>query len=336
MADGRRMRDGADREVQERDWLAWTHRLPDGTQPAVVVSHLRGEIEVLPVAGGVLAAEPVRCFVRRALGSVVAGDHVLIEDDPALPGNGVIVELLPRASLLRRRVRDGVRPVCANLDLLLITIAPEPRPHVDLVDRYLLGAAADAMDAMIVLNKTDLPARTDAEVAEVADLYTALGVDLIEVSAGTGAGLPTLRARIGGRAAALVGQSGVGKSSLINALLPAAGAETGRLSGKRNRRSSRGTHTTTTTRLYPLGDGVIYDSPGIREFQPEVGDLAALDTAFPEIAAPAARCQFRDCAHDGEPGCEVAPALAKGAIHPLRLRSWRALRGEILAAARPA
>jgi len=278
----------------------------------------------------------VRCFQRSSALAVVTGDEVLIERESEDPGRGVITAVMPRRNVLRRRNRSGVvQEICANLDLLLVTIAPEPEPHADLIDRYLVAAHGDDIEAGLIVNKCDLAAADAPPCASLAQLYTGLGLPVIRASATTGAGLAGLRAFIGRRTAALVGQSGVGKSSLINALLPQARAAVGTLSGKRNRGHGRGRHTTSTVRLYPLADGLIIDSPGIRELTPELEDPTELIASFPEIAAAATGCRFRNCSHEREPGCAVKEALAQGAIDPRRWRSFRILSGEIIGAARP-
>lgn len=307
-------------------------RTDDG-ETAVVISHLRREVEVESLDPPAGAPARVRCFQRSTAVEVVTGDRVTIERDAQRPDHGVIAVVHPRRSLLARRHRyGGVRPICANLDVLLITIAPDPAPHADLIDRYLVAAHIDGLDAMLVLNKCDLPQRADPEVDALLALYRGLGLPVFETSAVSAAGIDALQRRIGSRTAALVGQSGVGKSSLINALVPGAHAEIGTLSTKRRRGHRRGRHTTSTTRLYRLNSGLIIDSPGIRELAPEIPDLGTLAAAFPEIADAADRCRFRNCRHDGEPGCTVAEALDDGRIDPRRWRSYCLLREEIPAA----
>lgn len=302
-----------------------------GGETAIVVSHLRREIEVLPDDG----ADTVRCFLRATVAPVVTGDRVLLERDDEDPGRGVIVALLPRRRLLARHTARGLRPVCANLDLLMVTIAPAPAPHADLVDRYLLAAALDDLEAMIVVNKADtVTAAGRAELDALLAPRRALGIAVVEVSAHSGAGLDALRGAIDGRAAAFVGQSGVGKSSLLNALVPGAAAETGALSGRLNKGRGRGRHTTSTTRLYRSGEGLIVDSPGIREFAPDVPDEATLTQGFPEIAAAAEHCRFSDCHHEREPDCAVHAALRAGTLDASRLASFRMLREALLSPAR--
>lgn len=310
-----------------------------GEETGIVVRHLRREIEVLASTGG----DRVRCFLRATVPPVVTGDEVLFErdggsdedSDEESTKRGVIVALLPRRRLLARHTAKGLRPVCANLDLLLVTLAPAPAPHADLVDRYLLAAALDDLEALLVVNKADtIDADDRAELDALLTPRRALGISLLEVSARTGAGLDDLRAALRGRSAAFVGQSGVGKSSLINALVPGADAETGTLSARSNRGRGRGRHTTSTTRLYRSGEGLIVDSPGIREFAPDVPDEATLLRGFPEIAALAERCRFSDCRHEAEPDCAVRAALAAGELDATRLASLRMLRETLLEAAR--
>ncbi len=305
------------------------HQHPEAVQ-AVVVSHLRSEVEVATLSSQGEPSERLRCFQRSRSIEVVTGDRVLIERDPEHPERGVINEVQPRRSLLQRRNRSGVvQTICANLDLLLITIAPDPEPHADLIDRYLVAAELDGLDAAVVLNKCDLTAARQPEIQSLIDLYEGLGVQVFSCSAVAGVGLDALRNLIGDRTAALVGQSGVGKSSLLNALLPEAAAEVGSLSGKRNRGHGRGRHTTSTVRLYPILGGVIIDSPGIRELTPEVTDPTRLITGFPEIDSAARTCRFRNCRHDREPDCGVSEALADGRIDARRWRSYRILEAEI-------
>lgn len=312
----------ANRAERLAPWLTSEPSAEDG-ETGVVISHLRREIEVAPGQDG----GTVRCFLRATTDPVVSGDRVLFERDEADPSRGVVIARLPRLALLSRHTPKGLRPVCANLDLLLITVAPEPAPHADLIDRYLLAANLDELDAAIVINKADLdPA---GRIRALLALYPDLGVPVVRASALEGTGLDDLRALLAGRTAAFVGQSGVGKSSLINALVPDAAAETGTLSERRNRGRARGRHTTSTTRLYRTGDAVIIDSPGIREFVADVPDEHALAQGFPEIADAASRCRFRDCRHESEPDCAVRAALAEGRLAASRFDSWRLLRAEL-------
>lgn len=300
---------------------------PAELEPGVVVSHLRGEIEVRADAG---APRTLRCFVRTALPPLVTGDRVRFRREDDAADRGVIEALDPRRTLLARHTPRGLRGVCANLDVLLVTFAPQPAPHADLVDRYLLAAELCELEAVLVVNKLDTASDADRTQLEALIAPRArLGVQAVEVSAQSGLGLDALRAAIGARSAAFVGQSGVGKSSLLNALVPEADAETGDLSARSNRGRSRGRHTTSTTRLYETGNALIVDSPGIREFVPDVPDARTLTAGFVEIARAAQRCRFGDCRHDREPDCGVREALDAGEIDPSRLASFFLLRDEL-------
>lgn len=307
-----------------------------------MIRHLRGEIEVAPEDA---LGRTRRCAVRASVPPLVTGDRVRLErqrhpadgDEAGADADAdVIVERLPRTRVLARHTARGVRAVCANLDLLLITVAPEPRPHADLLDRYLLAAALDELDAVIVVSKGDLLAADATARAELEALLAprrALGVGTVITSVRGEPGVDALSAHLAQRRAALVGQSGVGKSSLVNALVPGADAATGEVSRKRNRGRGRGRHTTSTTRLYACAGGILVDSPGIREFSPDVPDRATLQRGFPEIDAAAAQCRFRDCRHDGEPDCGVAAAAEAGRIDPSRLASFHGLAAALLAPA---
>lgn len=300
---------------------------PGNLETGVVVRHLRGEIEIRADAG---MPRSLRCFVRNALPPLVTGDRIRFQRDDDAADRGVIEALDPRRTLLARHTPRGLRGICANLDILLVTFAPQPAPHADLIDRYLLAAELCGLTPVLVVNKSD--AATDADRVQLEALIeprTALGVQAIEVSAHSGLGLHFLQAAIGTRSAAFVGQSGVGKSSLLNALVPDAGAETGELSIRSNRGRSRGRHTTSTTRLYETERGLIIDSPGIREFVPDIPDARALTAGFREIARAAQRCRFGDCRHEQEPDCGVRDALEAGEIDPGRLASFFLLRDEL-------
>jgi len=286
---------------------------------AVVISHYRHgvEVELVDPPG---RGERRRCALRSGAIDVVTGDTVHLRR----AGDAFVVESRARRhSELTRHDRDGPRTVVANLDALLVVIAPEPAPHVDLIDRYLVAAALGSIAATLVCNKSE---QVDSDTDALVDLYRGLEVPVMPVSARTGAGVAALAEHLCGRRAAMVGQSGVGKSSLLNALAPDAQAAVGGLSARRNRRRARGTHTTSTVRLHPLaGGGHLIDSPGVREFSLGTLDAERLTRGFPEIAAAAARCRFRDCRHGAEPGCAVRAAVQAGAIPAPRFESWRRL-----------
>jgi ribosome biogenesis GTPase len=284
---------------------------------AVVLSHLGHELLVAPEP----SLAPTRCALRSALPPLVAGDEVRLVED----GDTVLaVEALPRQTLLERQTARGPRAICANLDTLLITFASAPAPHGDLLDPLLAAAFDAGLEPWLLLNKCDL---TSPEAEALQEEFTTLGFTVFRLSAKAGEGIAALRTALQGRRAAFAGQSGVGKSSLLNALMPKAAAKVGSLSERLNRGLGRGRHTTSVVRLYPLGasltEGTLIDAPGLRRFVPLPVSTWALAKTFPDVVAAAAHCRFRDCAHDQEPGCGVRTALADGTLGVERLARYR-------------
>ncbi|GIX30024.1 MAG: putative ribosome biogenesis GTPase RsgA [Porticoccaceae bacterium] len=293
-------------------------RDPAGGATGRVVARYGPEADVEPAPG----AAPLRARIRATAGEVVVGDLVRYAPDGA--GGAVILAVLPRRTLLARPDASGrIRPLAANLDQLAVVFAPEPVPHQNLLDRYLVAAEHLGLAPLLVANKADLPDPA-AAVAALVDLYREIGYPVVRVSARTGAGIAELETLLAGHTTAFVGQSGVGKSALVNRLCPTAGAAEGSLS-----EAGKGRHTTTTARLYHLpGGGELVDSPGIREFS--LWHLPAADVAagFREFRPWLGRCRFRDCRHEEEPGCALAAACARGEIRPERLTSYHAIVGE--------
>jgi|SRR5579863_7390407 len=265
--------------------------------------------------GGELRARPF----GRALGAV-CGDQVRFRRD-AHHDEVHVVEVLPRRTVLwRGNSRGGAEAVVANLDQLLVVLAPLPAPELFVIDRYLAAATAADIPATLILNKSDLG--VPAELAAQLTAYGAAGYPLLSCAAHGGEGLEQLRAALTpGSLSALVGQSGVGKSSLVRALLPQAQIAIGALV-----REEEGRHTTTTARLFELPQGaLLIDSPGVRDFAPAVSALDERTLGFPEVARLAAQCRFSDCRHLKEPGCAVRAAAAAGTLHARRYESYRRL-----------
>ena len=284
---------------------------------AIVLSHLGHELLVAPEP----SLAPTRCALRSALPPLVAGDEVRLAED----GDTVLaVEALPRQTLLERQTARGTRPICANLDTLLITFASAPAPHGDLLDPLLAAAFDAGLEPWLLHNKCDL---ASPEAEGLHQELEALGFRVFRLSAQAGEGIEALHAALQGRRAAFAGQSGVGKSSLLNALVPEAAAKVGSLSERLNRGLGRGRHTTSVVRLYPLGatltDGTLIDAPGLRRFVPLPVSAWALARTFPDVAAAAEHCRFRDCAHEQEPGCGVQAALADGTLSAERATRYR-------------
>ena len=226
----------------------------------------------------------------------------------------------PRSSAIyRSNARGGGELIAANLSLLLVVLAPLPRPDFFIVDRYLAAARCAGIGAAVVLNKSELP--IGADIAQALRALTAASYPAYTVSALHCTGLATLQAALVGHCAMLVGQSGTGKSSLLRALVPDSDATVGALT-----RDQEGRHTTTATRLYQLPQGAeLLDSPGVRDFAPALERLEPRALGFVELEMLASQCRFADCRHLQEPDCAVRAALGT-AIDARRYESYRRLR----------
>lgn len=258
------------------------------------------------------------CFPRGKKSELACGDRVRI----AATGD-VIDGIEERRSLLYRSNEFRQKLIAANVSQILIVVATEPSFSDELVTRCLVAADSQAIKPLIVLNKCDLAERL-AAARDALTPYRALGYDLVELSAKAGA--EALRPCLRGHTSVLVGQSGMGKSTLLNALVPDAGAATREISEALD----SGKHTTTHARLYHLDpESHLIDSPGLQEFGLHHLDLQALETAFPEFRPLLGQCRFRDCRHDREPDCALTAALQRGDITQRRFATYRALRHEI-------
>jgi ribosome biogenesis GTPase / thiamine phosphate phosphatase len=262
--------------------------------------------------------EIVRCGLKGRKLRVVCGDRVTWSFAPSADGPSVDAIESRRNLIERIDARGRAEPVAANIDKLAIVAAPQPAPDWFLVDRYWAGAALKDLDALIIVNKSDLGIET---IERQLDEYRKLQLSCLEVSCESGAGIRELGAVLAGSVNLLVGQSGVGKSSLVNALAPEADAQTAELT-----RDSEGRHTTTTARWYQLGaTSALIDAPGVRDFAPPASLVRAAERGFLEIHARSAQCRFKDCRHLEEPGCAVRTAVVNQEISPRRYESYRRL-----------
>jgi len=261
----------------------------------------------------------VPCKLRRRNLSVVAGDDVLIELPPG-DDEWTVTERLPRRNVLERSDSRGrSESLAANLDQLGVVVAPRPACDPFIVDRYFAGAACAGIAPLLIVNKSDLPPETgDLDYVEA---YRSLGIPVVSVSARSGEGLEDLVRQLSGKRSLLAGQSGVGKSSLLNALAGEAVRATGRLSEG----SGEGRHTTVSSAILRTPWGEIADSPGVRDYAPPVIPLKDVQLGFVEIAGRAGGCRFLDCLHLREPQCAVRGAVEAGAIDPRRYESYRRL-----------
>ncbi len=265
----------------------------------------------------------VRCFKRGNMDHLVSGDRVVWQPaEKNLKTNGVVIAREPRKSELLRPDRRGkLRPVAANIDRIGVVFAPRPAPQSNLIDRYLVAAENHGIAPFLVLNKTDLVTEENrAAMEQLIETYQFVGYEVIRVSAATGEGVALLNNYLGQHTSILVGQSGVGKSSLINELQPDNHSTVGALSES----SDEGTHTTTASKLVHLDNGgMLIDSPGIREFGLNHLDSQRILEGFVDFRPYINQCKYRDCQHHKEPGCALLAAVAQGNVLPQRLQSYR-------------
>lgn len=275
----------------------------------VVAAHSRRFI--VETATGLLP-----CQVRGRHLHVVCGDRVqLVRDGNA----GVIEAVLPRGTLFYRSDAFKTKAIAANVSQLAVVVAARPSFSPELVQRCLLAAEDQDIASLIVLNKTDLP-ETSAARRLLAPLVR-IGYRVLELSARADA-MPLLPA-LANHTTLMIGQSGMGKSTLVNALFPDARVETAEYSEALD----SGRHTTTHTRLHRIdADAALIDSPGLQEFALQHLDADALARAFVEFRPWLGQCRFRDCTHESEPGCRLVEAANADGIEPSRLALFRQLR----------
>ncbi|GAA4341780.1 ribosome small subunit-dependent GTPase A [Pigmentiphaga soli] len=274
-----------------------------------------------------------QCYPRGKKATAAVGDRVRI--GPEGRTEGAIVAVLPRRNLLYRSDQLRSKQFAANVDRLFIVTATEPDFSDDLVGRALAGAWSAGIAPHVILNKIDRPARLAQARARLAPV-AALGVPVIELSA---LDAPAVRARLAPLLAdatsLLLGQSGMGKSTLLNDLVPEAAAAT----QAHSEALGTGRHTTTSTRLYHLPADIAHgarliDSPGFQAFGLQHLDREQIARGFPEFGPYAPHCRFYNCTHLHEPGCAVLAALADGRIDPQRHALYARLLAELAAAQR--
>lgn len=262
------------------------------------------------------------CLVRANLPRLVCGDSVIWQST----GNdmGVVTSLVPRRSLLARPDYQGkLKPVAANIDQILIVSAPKPGIDEDMINRYLVAAELTQIKPVIVINKIDLLKDSQQHsLAEQLDIYQQIGYPVIYTSTRQHHGLDNLIAELEGKTSIFVGQSGVGKSSLINTFIPDVDIRVGELS----RATGLGKHTTSVTALYHLEKGGdIIDSPGVREFGLGNVNPEQLAEGFVDFKPLLGSCKFKDCKHLQEPDCAIKTAIEEGKIFKQRYESFQRL-----------
>jgi ribosome biogenesis GTPase / thiamine phosphate phosphatase len=278
------------------------------TDQGTVTCHLRGRLKRTSFRGDVLAV----------------GDQVSISLQSE--GQGMIEEIAPRQHALVRMdptPRGLYQQVLLSNpgQILLVFACADPLPHLRMLDRFLVICEKQGIPARIIANKVDLVGPEQAQ--HLFGIYPSLGYPVLYTSVKSGLGLEDLRVALRGQVSGLAGPSGVGKSSLLNAIQPNLGLAVREISGA----TAKGRHTTIVREMFPLAEGgFVTDLPGLRSLalwdtQPE-----ELDGYFPELRALVAACQFNDCTHRGEPGCAVRKAVETGAVSPERYESYLRLR----------
>ncbi|MEA2620395.1 MAG: ribosome biosis GTPase / thiamine phosphate phosphatase [Chloroflexota bacterium] len=306
----------------------------DGLRPARVVAVHR-ETSIVRDAGGDRPAAVSGAFRFAALGHA---DFPTVGDWVALDGDDVIAAILPRRSVFKRVAADASRRgnrlddeqvMASNVDVALLVAGLDNDFNLRRIERYLAVAAGSRIRPVVVLNKADLADDVDGRLVAVDAV--APGVATVAVSARTGLGLDGLRRHLlPGTTAAILGSSGVGKSTLVNALL----GEDRQATAEVRLSDSRGRHTTTHRELFELpGGALLVDTPGIRALE-VLGAEEGVEAAFDDVADIAAACRFSDCRHEAEPGCAIRTALADGTLSEERLASHRKLERELARAAR--
>ena len=289
-----------------------------------IVTHYGNQLEV-EILSGPLEGTTQRCHQRSSMTPLVTGD--LITWKPDSMHTGIVMSQTNRSNVFGRYDGEGrFKPLASNLDCVLVVIAATPKAYLNLVDRYLVAIRKLELDAFILLNKVDLIDKNkDQSLQRMIQIYSDLGYPILKVSAKSRFGFEALEKQLAGLTTVLVGQSGVGKSSLINQLGSDELAKVGNLS----KNKYKGTHTTTTSRLYHLENFDLIDSPGIREFGlTKVTEQEVLN-GFPEIQSLASNCKFRNCSHRNEPSCAIREGLKSGAIFQERLDSYQNILGTL-------
>ncbi|MFN2302219.1 MAG: ribosome small subunit-dependent GTPase A [Anaerolineales bacterium] len=298
--------------------------LPETLQ-GLVIRAQSGFLTVETIAGQFICRLRGRLKQGVAESDIIAvGDRVTIT--PEVDGTGTIEAILPRSAAFSR-IRTGIKRdyrqiILANPDQIVAVFAcAQPEPHLRMLDRFLVIAEKQGIMALIVANKIDLVRPSQAKA--LFGLYEELGYPVLYTSAHTGEGLDALRGRLKDKISALAGPSGVGKSSLLNAIQPDLGLHVRAVSDA----TSKGIHTTQVRELFPLDvGGYVADTPGIRSLALWDTEPEELDAYFVEMRMRVADCQFSDCTHTHEPGCAIRAAVEAGEIWPERYHSYLRLR----------
>jgi ribosome biogenesis GTPase len=287
--------------------------------PARVIESFGRRVRVEMADG---STSPAELFGKRL--TCVCGDEVTIRNPS--PASGDVVKVVTvaarRTTFARTDSRGRTEPLAANLSVLAVIFAPEPVPDPYIADRYLAGAALAGITGIVIVNKSELPGAADTQFQSWVREYEAAGYEVIRVSALSAETVAPVKVRLARAVAMLVGQSGVGKSTLTNALAPESARPTRTISES----TGEGRHTTVSTALFRIpGSGELIDSPGVRDYAPPPVEDANVQVGWPEILALAPQCRFNNCLHLREPRCAVTKAVAANQLPPRRYESYKRL-----------
>ena len=291
--------------------------MQDLVENGLVIRVTGGDVWVRMGGAVVACSLRGRFRVKEKSLQVVAGDRVAVRREPS--GSVALEKVLPRDSWLSRLSERGrgSRLIVANVERLFVVASlGEPPPHPEFLNRVLAAAEWGHAPAVVVLNKIDMGAKSAA--AAFRRDYELAGYDVVETSAVTGRGVDALAALVGHGVYAFIGESGVGKSSLLNRLDPELDLDVREV----GERTGRGRHTTAYSQLFPFREGYLADTPGMQTFRFPGDDPQGVAECFPEIARVETRCRFDTCSHTHEPGCAVKAAVDAGAIGASRFASY--------------
>ena len=272
--------------------------------------------------------EKIKCKIRQNLGDIACGDYVLVQQAHTATGESqnVVVAVKERTNLLVKTGFAGaVKPVAANIGQLVIVTSLKPKPNPYLVDRYLTAAENLPAKALIIINKVDL---LDVETKRIREdltaLYQDIGYDVISSSVKQNIGLEEISEALSNTTSILVGLSGVGKSSIVKAILPKEEITKEKIKiGETSTTTGEGKHTTTVSALYHLKDnGIIIDSPGVRDFTPINKSLNEITNGFIDVRRFNGACKFTNCSHTNEPGCAMKQAVSDGKLNEQRFNNY--------------